>query len=117
MAPLIHVMTTLLLALSAMASPAVVAIHEPRAAAATPNQKGELPNLEWSRRLTANPYSTALNCGIFSTADKHDFMDLQSAWRVHKDDMCTTPAKTCRRHACKDTSGIYVGPSQSLAGT
>lgn len=117
MAPLIHVLTTLLLALSAMASPTVVAIHEPRAAAATPNQNGELPNLEWSRRLTANPYSTALNCGIFSTADKHDFMDLQSTWGVHKDDMCTTPAKTCRRHACKNTSGIYVGPSQSLAGT
>lgn len=117
MAPLIHALTTLLLALSGMASPAVVAIHEPRASAATPNQKSEVANLEWSRRLTANTYSTALNCGIFSTADKHDFMDLQSAWGVHKDDMCTTPAKSCRRHACKNTSGIYVRLFQSLAGT
>lgn len=48
MAPLIHALMTLLLALSGMASPAVVAIHEPRAAAATPNQKGEVANLEWS---------------------------------------------------------------------
>ncbi|KAK0752601.1 hypothetical protein B0T18DRAFT_427041 [Schizothecium vesticola] len=86
---LIHVLMTLLLALSAMASPAVVAIHEPRAAAAAPNQK-------------------ALNCGIFSTADKHDFMDMQSYWAVTKGEMCTTPAKTCRRYACKNTSGIYI---------
>jgi hypothetical protein len=44
MARLVHVLMTFFLALLAMASPAVVAIHEPRAATAAPNQKGELPN-------------------------------------------------------------------------
>ena len=44
MARLTHVLMTLFLALLTMASPAVVAIHEPRAEAPAPNQKGELPS-------------------------------------------------------------------------
>jgi len=115
MARLIHVLTALFLAFLTMASPAVVAIHEPRAEAPAPNQKGELPSQESNRRRTANTNGTALNCGIFSTADKHDFMDMQSYWAVTKGEICTTPAKTCRRHACKNTSGIYVRFFQSLA--
>ncbi|KAK1828922.1 hypothetical protein QBC39DRAFT_374237 [Podospora conica] len=87
MARLTHLLMPLLLALSAMASPTVVAI-EPRDAP-LPNQK-------------------ALLCGMASTADKHDFMDMQSYWAVTKGEVCTTPAKTCRRHACKNTSGIYI---------
>lgn len=65
------------------------------------------------RQVVANLYSAAMYCGNFCTADRADasvLLNVMMDW--NKDggnDNCTTPARTCRRHACNNTSGVYVG--------
>lgn len=62
-----------------------------------------------------------MHCGNFCTADRADAAVLLNVMAdLDEDggnDNCTTPARTCRRHACNNTSGIYVGyPSRSHPG-
>jgi hypothetical protein len=54
---------------------------------------------------------TELNCGNFSTADWRDIAILVEHMNNGDPDDCTTPARTCRRLGCRQTSGIYVSSS------
>ncbi|KAK3365590.1 hypothetical protein B0T24DRAFT_723295 [Lasiosphaeria ovina] len=51
--------------------------------------------------------SGGLFCGVFNTADKHDIME-NLYWMRNNLGKCTTPARTCRRFSCINTSGVYV---------
>jgi hypothetical protein len=54
-----------------------------------------------------------LVCGHFTTADHHDVGKLiDGMWPSVPSvfDDCFTPARTCRRVACINTSAIYVRP-------
>ena len=66
------------------------------------------------RDLPINITMDKLNCGKFNTANYWDIMDLLNAMKPSQPDDCTTPAKTCRRVACVNTSGVYVRPTCSL---
>lgn len=56
-------------------------------------------------QLTA--YSSGTQCGVFATADKRNFMQLQYDLRKVGGN-CTVPARSCLRLSCWNTSGIYV---------
>ncbi|KAK1830841.1 hypothetical protein QBC39DRAFT_409320 [Podospora conica] len=63
--------------------------------------------------ISANIRLTGLLCGKFSTADRPDVSVLVNVMadldnNGVDNDNCNTPARTCRRHACKNTSGVYV---------
>ena len=58
------------------------------------------------------PPQTELNCGNFSTADWRDIALIVEYMNIGEPDDCTTPARTCRRVACRQTSGVYVSSSQ-----
>ncbi|KAK4445784.1 hypothetical protein QBC34DRAFT_441414 [Podospora aff. communis PSN243] len=55
-----------------------------------------------------------LFCGNFNTADTSDVEKINAGFG---DDMCTTPAKTCTRHGCLNTSGVYVCNDNAFAIT
>ncbi|KAK1830842.1 hypothetical protein QBC39DRAFT_409324 [Podospora conica] len=60
-------------------------------------------------RQDVNVSIDKLGCGRFSTANHQDIdILLRDLHKSTKTDDCTTPAKTCRRHACINTSAIYV---------
>lgn len=58
-----------------------------------------------------------LICGHFSTASYSDvdwvLHDLTS-WPMDIGNSCTTPARTCRRVGCENTSAVYVCPPSPL---
>lgn len=64
-------------------------------------------------QIVANLSSAAMVCGNFCTADRADasvLLNVMMDWNNDGgNDNCTTPARTCRRHACNNTSGVYVG--------
>ncbi|KAK3936356.1 hypothetical protein QBC46DRAFT_412178 [Diplogelasinospora grovesii] len=86
--------TTAILALAA-----VVVVGSP-----TPDAAGS----ESARDVTvSNANKKDRYCGIFSTGDKRNIMTLLYNMRKQGGN-CVTPAKTCTRHACMNTSGVYV---------
>ncbi|KAK0652516.1 hypothetical protein B0T16DRAFT_454878 [Cercophora newfieldiana] len=57
--------------------------------------------------LTNSTINDDLHCGIFDTANTYD-ADGILQWLDDKGGDCVTEAKTCTRHACYDTSAVYV---------
>ncbi|KAK0615287.1 hypothetical protein B0T17DRAFT_511058 [Bombardia bombarda] len=66
---------------------------------------GAPPVVMSSRNVNDNP--TSLLCGLFTTANKDSVKDLLNDLSG-RSSSCDTPAKTCRRHACKNKSGVFV---------
>ncbi|KAK0726904.1 hypothetical protein B0T26DRAFT_747297 [Lasiosphaeria miniovina] len=60
-----------------------------------------------SLRTNTTDNSAGLFCGIFNTANTQDTDD-NISWLKNNVGTCFTPAQTCRRHSCINTSGVYV---------
>ncbi|KAK3326833.1 hypothetical protein B0H66DRAFT_589360 [Apodospora peruviana] len=60
-----------------------------------------------STSISARAEAKGLYCGIFNTADKKNVAGLIDDLLTNTG-KCVTPAKTCRRHGCWNTSAIYV---------
>ncbi|KAK0615285.1 hypothetical protein B0T17DRAFT_657485 [Bombardia bombarda] len=82
-------------------------------ATAITNPTSMVRDLPLWRRNATTPGGSDLSrldlvCGTFSTGDRNRLYDLIFHDIGVQNRACTTPAKMCRRHSCKDTSAIYV---------
>lgn len=97
-------LTTILLLLSPLTTALATAVFPVHAV----SPRGHLI----APRQDTNISSDKLGCGRFSTTNHWDVSDLLDAMHAStQPDDCTTPAGTCRRVACVNTSGVYVRPS------
>ncbi|KAK1750507.1 hypothetical protein QBC47DRAFT_118296 [Echria macrotheca] len=54
-----------------------------------------------------DPQPGKINCGIYNTADRPNAIQINFDLAENVN-TCTTPPKTCRRHACWNTSGVFI---------